>query len=273
MRLTFGSLFAGIGGADLGAERAGMECRWQVEIDDFCNRVLARHWPNVRRWRDVRTFPPRSFEHSYSWRAAPTRPFAPDMRRDTTRAQWGVDVIWGGFPCQDISNAGHRAGIDGERSGLWSEMLRVIGVLRPGHVVVENVAAILGRGLGRVVGDLAAIGYDAEWAIVPAEVFGAGHERERLFVVSYPAGSGSQGRTQTVTVNGEASCKRHCQPARVFAGAISERGRWETEADILRVGYGLPDWVDRIRSCGNAIVPQVAEWIGRRIVAASGVQK
>src|SRR3990167_774279 len=105
--LTFGSLFAGIGGFDLGFERAGMRCRWQVEINPFCQRSLARHWPNVGRWDDVRTFPP---------------PPAED---------WEVDVICGGFPCQDISNAGHKAGIDGEQSGLWREYVRIIREIRP----------------------------------------------------------------------------------------------------------------------------------------------
>ena len=124
-RPTFGSLFAGIGGFDLGFERAGFECKWQVEIDPYCQRVLAKHWPNVRRHDDVRTFPPSN----------------PD--------EWGIDVICGGFPCQDISFAGHGAGLAGERSGLWSELLRVTGVLRPSFVVVENVAALLSRGMGK----------------------------------------------------------------------------------------------------------------------------
>src|SRR5687767_562507 len=112
--MTFGSLFAGIGGFDLGFERAGMRCEWQVEIDPYCRRVLAKHWPDVRRWDDVRTFPP--------------------------DGDWGVDVICGGFPCQDISAAGKQAGIEGERSGLWGEYERIIRVLRPRIVVVENVA-------------------------------------------------------------------------------------------------------------------------------------
>src|SRR5690606_2479372 len=115
--MTFGSLFAGIGGFDLGFERAGLQCKWQVEIDPYCQKVLAKHWPGVLRWDDVKTF-----------------------ARDCVAER--VDVICGGFPCQDISNAGLKAGIDGERSGLWSEYVRIIRVLRPKYVVVENVAAI-----------------------------------------------------------------------------------------------------------------------------------
>jgi DNA (cytosine-5)-methyltransferase 1 len=167
--MTFGSLFAGIGGFDLGLERAGMECAWQVEIDGYARRVLERHWPDVRRWDDVRTFPP-------------------DPGDD-----WRVDVLCGGFPCQDISLAGRQAGIDGERSGLWSEFARIIGVLRPRYVIVENVAALVKRGLSRVIGDLVSLGYDAEWDVISAQSVGAPHIRERLWIVAYANGSRCQG--------------------------------------------------------------------------------
>jgi DNA (cytosine-5)-methyltransferase 1 len=159
--LTFGSLFAGIGGFDLGLERAGMECRWQVEIDPFARRVLEKHWPNVMRWDDVKTFPPEQLE------------------------KYKVDLICGGFPCQDISYAGKGAGIDGERSGLWAQYARIIRDLRPRYVVVENVAALLTRGLGRVLGDLAALGYDAEWECLPAAAVGAPHIRDRIFILGH----------------------------------------------------------------------------------------
>ena len=132
--MTHGSLFSGIGGFDLGFQRAGIETLWQVEIDGYCRRVLARHFPGAERYEDVRSCGVRNLR--------------------------AVDVISGGFPCQDISN-GKRAGIDGERSGPWSEYARIIRELRPRYVVVENVAALLGRGMERVLGDLAACGYDA----------------------------------------------------------------------------------------------------------------
>jgi DNA (cytosine-5)-methyltransferase 1 len=157
--VTFGSLFAGIGGFDLGLERAGYECRWQVEIDDYANRILAKHWPAVRRWPDVRT-----------WPQADTEP---------------VDIICGGFPCQDISHAGQKQGIDGDRSGLWGEFRRIIGDLRPAVVLVENVAALLVRGMDRVCGELAESGYDAEWDVIPASAVGAPHIRERVFIVAW----------------------------------------------------------------------------------------
>ena len=169
--MSVGELFAGIGGIGLGFERAGFEVGWQVEKDEYANRVLRKHWPNVRRWDDVCTFPPEPVD------------------------DWRVDVIAGGFPCQDISNAGQRAGIDGERSGLWGEFARIVSVLRPRFVVVENVAALLIRGMGRVCGDLAACRYDAEWRVVPAGGpggVGAPHRRERVFIVGYSSSSGRE---------------------------------------------------------------------------------
>jgi site-specific DNA-cytosine methylase len=123
---TFGSLFAGIGGMDLGLERAGLTCRWQVEIDPYCRKVLAKHWPDVPKLEDVRDAGAHNLQP--------------------------VGLIAGGFPCQDISNAGKRAGIDGERSGLWSEYARIIRELRPRYVLVENVSALLARGFERVLG-------------------------------------------------------------------------------------------------------------------------
>ena len=162
---TLGSLFAGIGGIDLGFERAGFKTVWQVEQNEYCRKVLGRHFPDAdRSVTDVR-----------------------DAGRHNLKP---VDVIAGGFPCQDISSAGLRTGINGERSGLWSEYARIIGELRPRFVLVENVAALLGRGIGRVVGDLATLGYDAEWEVVSAADVGAPHLRERVWILAYPRRKG-----------------------------------------------------------------------------------
>ena len=158
--MRFGSLFCGIGGFDLGLERAGMECAWQVEIDPYAQKVLAKHWPDVRRHADVCTFPPQE-------------------------GDWQVDVICGGFPCQDISYAGKGAGLAGERSGLWHQFARIIGEIRPSYVIVENVAALLTRGMGEVLGTLASLGYDAEWHVIPAAAVGAPHRRDRVWIVAY----------------------------------------------------------------------------------------
>lgn len=161
--MRFGSLFSGIGGIDLGLERAGMTCAWQVERDAYCSAVLAKHWPGVRRYEDVRTFPP----------ALTAFPDADD-----------IDLIAGGFPCQDVSQAGKGEGIDGERSGLWREYARIVRVLRPRFVLVENVSRLTIRGLDRVLGDLAELGFDAEWTRLSAADLGAPHLRQRIFIVA-----------------------------------------------------------------------------------------
>jgi DNA (cytosine-5)-methyltransferase 1 len=242
--MRFGSLFAGIGGIDLGLERAGMRCAWQVEIDPFCRSVLARHWPDVPRHEDVR---------------------AVDF---ATLPQ--VDVLAGGFPCQDISHAGNRgerSGTEGERSGLWSEFARAIRAARPGWVLVENVPAILVRGIGTVLSDLAAIGYDAEWDCLPAATFGAPQRRDRLFLVAYPHRSGWAGSAERHVLSEariEPPRRRH-----VDGLDLVEAGPWSALPDVLRVDYGVPGTVDQLRALGNAVVPQVAEWIGRRIVGAA----
>jgi DNA (cytosine-5)-methyltransferase 1 len=227
--LTFVSLFAGIGGLDLGLERAGMRCVGQVEIDEYATRVLAKHWPDVPRWRDVR-----------------------DVGAHNLPA---CDLICGGFPCQDISEAGKREGLTGKRSGLWSEFARLVGEVRPRFVLVENVADLLVRGVDRVLGDLAALGYDAEWSIVSACAVGAPHTRERLFIVAYRDSIISQRRAQIAEQRWADSSmdayKRH----------------WATEPDVGRVVYGVPARVDRLRGLGNAVVPQVAEYIGQLIIA------
>ena len=167
--MRIGSLFSGIGGLDLGLEWAGVGYTvWQVERDPFCRAVLARHWPDAERFEDVCT--------------VGVANLAP------------VDVICGGFPCQDISYAGKGAGLDGERSGLWFEFARVVREMGPRFVVVENVSALLTRGLDAVLGTLASLGYDAEWCCVRASDVGARHRRDRVFLIGYLADAGCLGR-------------------------------------------------------------------------------
>ena len=165
-------LFSGIGGFSLGLERAGMNTVAFCEINPYCRAVLKKHWPEVPCYDDITTLT------------------AERLAADGIAA----DVICGGFPCQDISFAGKGAGIaDGTRSGLWSEYARLIGELRPRYVIVENVAALLNRGLDRVLGDLASLGFDAEWHCIPASALGAPHRRDRLWIVAHARGQQHEG--------------------------------------------------------------------------------
>ena len=280
--LTVGSLFSGIGGLDLGLERAGMSVKWQVEIDDYCNQVLAKHWPDVARFRDVRDVGAHNLE--------------------------AVDLICGGFPCQDVSLAGQRAGLDGKRSTLWSEFARIIGELRPRWVLAENVPGLLssddGRFFGNVLRDLAACGYDAEWDCIPAAAVGAPHLRYRVLLLAHSKRDGWGECNGAVGANGfghpeqqreyaahDENRERFRYQARggntvlanahepelafgqdasglwQFAATTGSR-QWAVEPAVGRVANGVPARVDRLRALGNAVVPQVAEWIGRRIVVA-----
>lgn len=162
-RPTFLSLCAGIGGLDLGLERAGWRCVGQVEIDHFCRAVLAHHWPDVPRWDDLRTFPPVA----------------------------GADLICAGFPCQPVSHAGRRRAQADDR-WLWPEVARILRVVRPRFVLLENVVGLLTAGFGDVLGDLAALGFDAEWGVLSAADVGAPHLRERIFIVAVADGDGGR---------------------------------------------------------------------------------
>jgi len=163
MTLTFGSLFSGIGGFDLGLERAGLQCQWQVEIDEQCNNVLERHWPAVPQYGDVR-----------------------ECGRHNLTA---VDLICGGFPCQDLSVAGKRAGLAGERSGLWFEFHRVVTELGPRWVVIENVPGLLssngGRDFAIILRGLVKCGYGVAWRVLDAQYFGVAQRRRRVFIVGH----------------------------------------------------------------------------------------
>lgn len=284
--MRIGSLFSGIGGLELGLERAIPNARvvWQVERDPYARRVLAKHWPEARRYEDVREIGVHNLEP--------------------------VDLICGGFPCQDISLAGSGAGIEGERSGLWFEFARIIGELRPRYAVLENVSAIRSRGLDRVLGSLAASGYDALWDCIPAAAVGAPHLRDRWFCIAWPAsvrvpdaiggglrdqrkrggeqyekpgshGSGDNGpdgamadadgrrreREREPEHSGKQSARRDqfdgCSPRRWWKGALEDLQTWEAEPSVGRVADGVSNRIHRLRCLGNAVVPQVAEVVGR----------
>lgn len=238
--MTFGSLFAGIGGFDLGFERAGLSCSWQVENDLFCIQVLQKHWPDVPRFFDITQL---DFE---------LLPL--------------VDVICGGFPCQDISVASPtKAGLRGRRSGLWRYFLDVIRAVQPKFVVIENSSALVRRGLCTILQDLALVGYDAEWQIVRASDFLLPHRRERLFIVAYS--NSLHGETRMgVVADG---------PTEIFGNSPEQRLAVRVQApdSPARMVDGVRGraYRDRGHAIGNAVVPAIAEHIGRLLLKNSKV--
>lgn len=236
-------LFSGIGGFSLGLERTGgFETVAFCEIEEFPRRVLAKHWPEVPCYHDIR-----------------------ELTADKLAADGiSVDVITGGFPCQDLSIAGKKAGMgEGTRSGLWSEIDRLIGELRPQFVIVENVANLLsgpserpGGWFGRVLGDLAERGYDAEWQNIPAAAMGAPHRRERVWIVAYPNKIG---------------CSRGVfERARQRIEAPSSQTIWRElpKPYVVRGHDGVSNRAHRTAALGNAVIPQIPELIGHAILEA-----
>lgn len=255
------SLFSGIGGIDLGLERAGMRTVAFCEINPFCRAILAKRWPGVPCYSDVCEL--------NSNRLAVDGIF--------------VDVICGGFPCQDISSAGKKTGISGIRSRLWVEYARLVRELRPSYILVENSAALLARGLSVVLGDLAEIGYDTEWHCIPASAIGAEHGRDRLWLIGYPNSESKPRQSFDAKTSGsethvpDAEC-RLGPLGRYLAGdgwqreldtSIPWDGKAEDQPDFLGVADGLPKRMDRLRAIGNSVVPQIPELIGRAIMRAA----
>ena len=300
MTVKIGSLFAGIGGFELGLERSwgNAETIWQVERDTFCQSILSKHWPESIIYNDVK-----------------------DITKDKVKP---VDVLIGGFPCQDISTAGNQKGVhDGEKSSLWWEMWRIVGDLRPRPrvIIMENVANIIRVGGADVVGSLAQIGYDCEWTIISARQFGAPHLRERWFCVAYSQSirgnihrestKESQENKKTRIHSGSireqyfgegpkgSNPTSHTQRRRLQKHAIKSKSpKWETSKmskyrdgengfgwsnngvsngreywkttpyplPFCRVDDGIPNRVARLRALGNAIVPQCSQWVGDQIL-------
>ena len=250
-------LFSGIGGFSLGLERAGMTTVAFCEIDKKAQQVLRKHWPNVPIFEDVCTLTKELLDE-----------------RGIT-----IDVICGGFPCQDISLAGKGAGIEGERSGLWTEYARIISELRPKFVIVENVSALLSRGLDRVLGDLAEIGYDAEWHCISASAVGAPHRRDRVWIIAYPEAKSQRREREEIYdepcwVRPEISYtmregleRQRTLSSRIGSELSDTRNNswWATEPNVGRVAHGVSGRVDRLKQLGNAVVPQIPELIGRAI--------
>lgn len=290
--ITIGSLFSGIGGLELGLESAlGARVVWQVEQDEYCRRVLAKHWPHADR-------------------------SVTDVREAGARSLDRVDLVCGGFPCQDISVAGKREGIHGKRSGLWFEFRRILGELRPRVAVLENVPAVT-RYSGVITGGLVEIGYDCEWQILSANDMGAPHLRKRWFCIAYlpnssgrsvlfkpgrKGGEGGQGALlaprngrEEHVANGEGELQQGIPVGEVRRrvgdgggqvvdpasprlqeqrwtwtdaqkfSSLERPGWWATEPDVGRMAHGVPSRMDRLRALGNAVVPQCAYEVGLRV--------
>jgi DNA (cytosine-5)-methyltransferase 1 len=232
---TYLSLFSGIGGLDLGLDRAGWSCAGQVEIDPYCRSVLERHWPEVPRHDDVRTAP--------AWWLG--------------RGGAAVDLVAGGFPCQPFSIAGPQLGTADDRWG-WPWMCDVVRAVRPRYVLVENVAALVrdSDAFGWILGDLHRLGFDARWNVVTACAAGAAHPRRRVFLVAHPRGEGLPRLDAPVQ-------RVDLQPV-----AEAARRHWAAEPGVARVADGVPRRLvaDPVRGLGNSVVPFVAEQFGRVIL-------
>lgn len=291
--VKIGSAFSGVGGFELGLERAipNSKTVWQIEQNVFCQKILRKHWPDAKIYDDVREVGAHNLEP--------------------------VDIFCAGFPCQDISVAGKGEGLDGKKSGLWWECFRIISELRPRIIVLENVSAITFRGGREVVGSLASIGYDTEWQVISARMFGAPHIRKRWFLVGHASNTNNGPKTTEVQAgrsehvvcdtggwDNVANSNSHSKsngsrfPKTLegnTANTISKRTQVQIEGEqssiplsgskgtknsynywrenapespVCRVDDGIPNRVDRLRALGNAIVPQCSEYIGKCIVGS-----
>lgn len=241
-------LFSGIGGLALGLKRAGMQSAAFCEAEPYCRLVLERHWPGVPVYDDVRT-----------------------LTADRLRADGvAVNAIAGGFPCQDISYAGFGAGLAGERSGLFFEYARLIGELGPDIALVENVSALLDRGMGEVLGTLSDLGYHAIWDTVSACSVGHPHMRRRVFIVAYADRLNGWPRFRD-------SFAREYRALQTLDRLESARARQRTRlanpSELYGGADGLPYGMERNRAIGNAVAPDVAETIGTAIMRAMNCER
>jgi DNA (cytosine-5)-methyltransferase 1 len=233
-------LFSGIGGFSLGLERAGMTTVAFCEMDVACQKVLKKHWPTVPIFNDVKEL-------------------------SSADLQETIDVICGGFPCQDISLVGKGGGLSGKRSGLWFEYFRLIKETKPSWVIIENVTALRSRGLEEMLWCFTEIGYDAEWHCISASAVGAPHRRDRVWIIGYPHNKSSVETIKTIMPGGE-SWKTRQNHSRRYWGSVPRTRRPIPQSICIGVDDGFSNRVDRHKQLGNAVVPQIAELIGRAIM-------
>ena len=235
MTLTHLSLFSGIGGIDLAAEWAGFETVGQCEFADYPTKVLEKHWPDVPRWRDVR-----------------------DVTAESVREKCGGEITFlsGGFPCQPHSFAEKRLASGDERD-LWGEFARVICEIKPRWVLAENVSGLLtsesGRFFGRVLRDLATMGYRVGWGSIRASWVGAVHRRERIFIIAYSYGRGLEMQNEIKKKFNQANFGTP-GPTCGFSSTMGVQKL--RDIGEIRESDGVPKWMDRLKCLGNAVVPQ-----------------
>lgn len=264
-------LFSGIGGFSLGLERAGMETVAFCENEPHARAILKKHWPDVPIHEDVSKLDGKQYRNT-------------------------VDVVCGGFPCQDLSVAGKQSGFDGDRSSLYKQMLRIISECLPRYAIFENVTGLLtgndGRWFAQFLYDLASVGYDAEWHCIPASELGAHHHRDRVWIIAYPTQQydGSLHRksherqkpefrncfvqAQIFTNTNTKRCERFAslpyfiQKQIKFVRSITAKfKRFDlSESPLCGANDGVSRRLDRLRRLGNAVVPQIPELIGRAIL-------
>jgi len=234
------ALFAGAGGGILGGKLLGWRTVCAVEWDTYAAGVLcARQNDGLLDpfpiWDDIRTF------DGHFWRGR-------------------VDVVSGGFPCQDLSVAGHGAGLDGERSGLWREMSRIIGEIRPLYAFVENSPNLVNRGLARVLADLTKMGYDVRWCVMGANTVGAPHKRDRVWIVGKIPNSERLGREERTVIKRAVRKENQANnPCHAHQALCADSPKWwSTEPNVGRVAHGLEGRVDRLKAVGNGQVPLCA---------------
>ena len=243
--MNYLDLFSGIGGFHLGLKMAGFNFDkvYYSDIEEYSNKVYAKNFPSAIPLGDVTKINPEELPR--------------------------IDIITGGFPCQDISCAGKQKGIKGERSGLFGEIIRIASAVRPKVLFMENVANLVSGGNGEwlysVLAEINAIGYDAEWEVISASFVGAPHRRKRIWIVAYP----KRGRRSCQVSEHRKKTNNWPKPLAtrsVLQGATAKH--WEVEPEVGRVAHGIPKRVDRLKGLGNAVVPQVVQLIGEMILSS-----
>ena len=241
--MTHASVFTGIGVFDLAASEVGLQNIFQVEIDGWCQKILTKRFPKTDKYFDINEFEARKYRGT-------------------------IDILSGGFPCQDISISGRGEGIDGARSGLWSQYCRIISESLPGYVLIENSPQITKKGFEKILHDLYEIGYDAEWESFFASEFGKCHKRERIYVLAYPNIQGRRGllhyiKRSLAEENSQAdTLDSQRSPFLRFAEMFGE-------PPVFRVDDGLAkrlDAIKRLGGCGNAVVKDIPKRIFQTII-------